>query len=143
MPVNFKILLPLLVLLLLKSAWRKGLPCLFLFFFFPGFSQSDSLAYGKIPIDANRWYQLNNVSNGMGELFDGNLYKNPIMGWGLVLSNWDAWYPVLNGERINIDKIRLYDWEGVFTDNPLIIYAVDDKWQRTEIARFTGQLYNT
>jgi endoglucanase len=143
MTENFKIHLSSLLQSFLKVTLKGGILFLFLFSHLNSFSQSDSLTYGKIPIDAKRWYQLNNVSNGLEELFDSNLYKNPNVGWSLVLSNWDAWYPVLNGEQINIDKIRLYDWEGVFTDKPLIIYAVDDKWQRVEIARFTGQAYNT
>ncbi len=121
---------------------KLRLVLLLLFFQFSLFAQNGGLVNGKIPIDYNRWYQLNNVSNDARGLFDGILNANVNFGYGLVLNNWDMYYPVLKGEIIQIDKIRMYDWEGVFTDQPVTIYAVDDKFQRTVIGRFTGPSYD-
>ncbi len=78
----------------------------------------------------------------MGPLFNGILKEKVEFGYGLMLSNWEAWYPVLSGEVIELDQIKMYDWEGVFTDKPTTIFVVDDKWQRTQIARFTGPRYD-
>lgn len=105
--------------------------------------QTDTLKHGKIPIDGSRWYQLNNVAAGMDQLFNGNLTASPNMGYGLVLSNWDAWYPVLSGEQINIDSLRFYDGQGTNATTPLTVYTVDSNWVRTSIGVFTGSQYNT
>jgi hypothetical protein len=104
--------------------------------------QTDFLKHGKIPIDGSRWYQLNNVSGGMGQLYDGILNVTPNMGYGLILSNWDAWYPVLAGEQINIDSLRFYDGQGTNATTPLTVYVVDSNWVRTPIGVFTGTQYN-
>lgn len=97
------------------------------------YSQND-LTYGKIPIDSSRWYQLNNTSNGLGQLFDNDLTKNAQTGYGKILANFDAWYPVLNGETISIDEIKFYDKYGTFTSQPLTISIITDTWQRKNIA---------
>lgn len=111
--------------------------------FFSIFSNAQNLTSGKIPIDISRWYQVNNTGAGtMAPLFNGILQENVGFGFGLMLSNWDAWYPVMPGEIIQIESIKMFDWEGVFTDKPATIYAIDDKWQRIQIAKFTGPRYN-
>ena len=101
-------------------------------------SQTSSI---KIPIDPTRWYQLNTTNKGINQLFDGILNQNPSPGHSLVLYNWDAWYPVLKGESIQIDKIRFYDFEGMDRKNPMTIYIIDDQWKRIPIARFAGINY--
>jgi hypothetical protein len=107
------------------------------------FAQTDSVIHGKIPIDASRWYQLNNVSNGLQQLFDGDLFTRPNTGWGKILNNYDAYYPVPDGMDITIDSIKLFDWEGVMTTYPANFYAITDtSWQRIHIATFTGERYN-
>jgi len=106
-------------------------------------AQTDSLIYGKIPIDPSRWYQLNNVSNGLQQLFDGDLFTRPNTGWGKILSNYDAYYPVPDGMDMTIDSIKLFDWEGVMTAYPANFFAITDtSWQRIHIATFTGERYN-
>lgn len=116
--------------------------CSLIFFHLSVASQTNGLVNGKIPIDPNRWYQLNTTTDGLEALFDGDLYKNPSSGWSLIFPNWDAWYPVLPGEIIQIDKIRFYDWEGTGANIPMTVFAVDDQWQRIPIARFTGPSYD-
>lgn len=107
------------------------------------FSNAQNLTSGKIPIDVARWYQVNNTGAGaMAPLFNGVLQEKIDFGFGLMLSNWDAYYPVLSGEVIQIESIKMFDWEGVFADKPTTIYAIDDKWQKTQIASFTGPRYN-
>ncbi|GAB4025314.1 carbohydrate-binding protein [Spirosoma gilvum] len=97
----------------------------------------------KITIDPKRWYQLNNVSNGLDGLFDGITDVNVETGWGKVLSNYDAYYPLLPGESMTIESVKFYDFTGNFTDNPLTLSIITDQWQRIPIATFTGDQYAT
>ena len=110
-----------------------------------GCSQSDVHNFhkpGKIPIDAKRWYQLNNTSKGLDELFNNNQYDKLNTGDGMVLKNYEAWYPILAGEKMTIDSMCMFDWEGQNEDHPMTIYAVLDDWTRVPVAVFTGLRYN-
>jgi hypothetical protein len=98
--------------------------------------------HGKIPIDGARWYQLNNTTHGLAELFDGREADKVNVGRGLVLANYDAYYPMEEGERMTIDSIKLFDWEGTTEDHPMRIYAILEDWSRVQIAIFTGEQYN-
>lgn len=98
---------------------------------------------GKIPIDPARWYQLNNAANGLDGLFDGNLSANVQTGYGKILKNFDAYYPLENGEQMTLESIKFYDGEGTNTDAPLTISIINEQWQRIPIATFTGSQYNT
>ncbi len=102
-----------------------------------------TLMHGKIPIDANRWYQLNNVSNGLQGLFDSVLDESVETGWGKILDQYDAYYPVMPGEQINIDSIKFYDGEGTNEDDPFTLYYIDSLWNRVQIATFVGSRYNS
>jgi hypothetical protein len=124
---------------------RKIINCFFFCFlaFFPFLSKSQTLVSGKIPIDSTRWYQLNNTpSNTMSGLTNGVLQENVNLGYGLMLSNWDIWYPVLTGEVIQLEQIKMYDWQGSNPTTPVTIYVIDDKWQKTQIGSFTGANYD-
>lgn len=110
--------------------------------FLPLFSISQNLVNGKIPIDTTRWYQTNNSQTTMGPFFDGILQQRVSFGYGLVLQNWDLIYPVLPGEIIQLEQIKMYDWEGVFKDQPSTIYIIDDKWQKIPIGSFYGPRYD-
>ncbi|GAB3342638.1 hypothetical protein GCM10027299_57630 [Larkinella ripae] len=96
----------------------------------------------KIPIEAKRWYQLNNVNNGLEGLFDGNLQAEVNTGYGKVLSNFDAYYPLLPGETMTIESIKFFDGPGTMADNPVTLSIITDQWQVIPIATFTGQEYN-
>lgn len=100
-------------------------------------------AGSKIPIDAKRWYQLTNVSNGLEGLFDGITNVNVETGYGKVVQNYDAYYPLLDGESMIIESLRFYDFTGIFSENPLTLSIITDQWQRIPIATFTGQYYAT
>ncbi len=100
-----------------------------------------TLVHGKIPIEPKRWYQLSNPSNGLQQLFDGVLTEWVFTGWSKVIYQYDSYYPVLPGETIQIDSIRMFDWQGVGTDNPTYLYAVDSSWNRKLIATFWGDRY--
>lgn len=102
-----------------------------------------SLTAAKIAIDPKRWYQLNNVSNGLEGLFDGNINVRVETGWGKILSNFDAYYPLLDGESMTIERIKFFDGEGSMQDNPMTVSIITDQWQRIPIATFTGSEYNT
>ena len=98
-------------------------------------------ASGKIPIDAKRWYQVNNTSNGLDALFDGKTDGQVNTGYNKLIANYDAYYPLLPGETMRIEGIRFYDAEGTNTDAPLTISIITDTWQRIPIARFVGDKY--
>ncbi|QHV95041.1 carbohydrate-binding protein [Spirosoma endbachense] len=106
-------------------------------------ASSNTPLSAKIPIDPKRWYQLNNVSNGLDGLFDGITDVNVETGYGKVLPNYDAYYPLLDGESMTLESIRFYDFTGIYTDNPMTLSVITDQWQRIPIATFTGQEYAT
>ncbi len=96
----------------------------------------------KIALDSSRWYQLNYTTGNLAKMFDGNPNSVAFTGWSKILGNYDAYYPLADGETMRLDSIRMYDKEGVFTSAPFTIYAIDSQWQRKEIARFNGATYN-
>ncbi|GAB2546075.1 T9SS type A sorting domain-containing protein [Spirosoma aerophilum] len=96
----------------------------------------------KIPIAPARWYQLNNVANGLEGLFDGKTDEKVQTGYGKVLRNFDAYYPLEQGEEVTIDGIRFYDGEGTNTDAIVTLSIVNDRWERITVATFTGSEYN-
>ncbi|MEA5140293.1 T9SS type A sorting domain-containing protein [Arcicella rigui] len=96
----------------------------------------------KIPIDAKRWYQLNHIKQGLGPLFDGSTETAVPTDWERLLLNFDAYYPLKEGEKIEIQSIRFYDGEGIETNTPFRLYGITDKWKRVYIATFTGERYN-
>ncbi len=96
----------------------------------------------KIPVDASRWYQVNNVSNGLGGLFDGRTDQAVNTGWGKILTNYDAYYPLNSGETMVIERVRFYDGPGTNADSPLTLSVITDDWKRVQIAQFTGTQYN-
>ncbi|GAB3771194.1 hypothetical protein GCM10028818_09710 [Spirosoma horti] len=96
----------------------------------------------KIPIDASRWYQLNNVSSGLGPLFDGKVTDDIQTGWGKVLSNYDAYYPLQTGESMAIKAIKFYDGNGSNSTAPMRLSIITRDWKRIELAQFQGLEYN-
>ncbi len=97
----------------------------------------------KIPVYAERWYQMANTSNGLEGLFDGNTKETVNTGWSRVLENYDAWYPIPEGEELIIKSIRFYDGKGTFKDKPMTLSVITDNWERIPVATFTGEKYNT
>jgi endoglucanase len=97
----------------------------------------------QIPIDTTRWYQLNNVSNGLGGLFDGNLTNTVNVGYGLLFPNFDAYYPVLPGEKINLTAIKFYNYQGGLGAYPLTVSVIDSTGKRTQIGTYNGGGYMT
>ncbi|MBE9460253.1 carbohydrate-binding protein [Dyadobacter subterraneus] len=96
----------------------------------------------KITIDPKRWYQLNNTARGFDGLFDGDTQTEVQLGWGLALSSWDAYYPLLDGEEITLESIKFFDFVGDFSANPMTLSVITDQWERIPVATFTGQEYN-
>jgi len=96
----------------------------------------------KIPIDGNRWYQLDNVSNGLQGLFDGDTITNINTGYGKLLTNFDAYYPVAADEAINVYAVKFFDGSGTLGSTPMTLYAIDDQGTKTLLGTFTGAQYN-
>jgi hypothetical protein len=101
-----------------------------------------SYADTKIPIQGSRWYQLNNVNKSIEGLFNNLTGDIVHTGYGKVLDNYDAYYPLLDGEKITIQRIRFFDGEGSFPDQPMTLSVITNDWRRVPIATFTGQQYN-
>ncbi|MFC0771475.1 T9SS type A sorting domain-containing protein [Terrimonas alba] len=100
----------------------------------------------KIPIDPERWYQVNNLdfrSKGLYGLFDGVISERVHTGYGKILSSYDSYYPLADGEEMTIDSIRFYDGANIYANTPMVLSIINDKWQRIPLARFSGELYNT
>jgi hypothetical protein len=109
--------------------------------FLSGWSQPTFTQINKIPIDPKRWYQLNNATNGLDQLFDKEVHTDIFTGDGKLIKYYESYYPILSGEIIEIDAIKLFDWKGV-SETPTIIYAIDGNWKRTPLATFTGNRYD-
>jgi endoglucanase len=96
----------------------------------------------KITLDPKRWYQLTNAANGLEGFFDGDTQVDVHTGWGKVINNYDAYYPLMDGEEITLESIKFFDFTGSTQDQPMIISVITDQWQRIPIATFTGDIYN-
>lgn len=96
---------------------------------------------GKIPIDASRWYQLTNAGNGIAALFDGSTSTTVTNNWGKVIGTYDSYYPLLPGEAISLQSIRLYDGDGSNPNDPFTLSVITSNWQRIPVATFTGGQY--
>ncbi len=97
----------------------------------------------KIILDPKRWYQLTNASSGLDALFDGNTQVSLQTGWGKVLSEYEAYYPLLDGEVITIESLKFFDMEGSTSSNPMVLSVITDQWQRIPVATFMGDSYNS
>ncbi|WP_210520369.1 PA14 domain-containing protein [Hymenobacter terricola] len=93
---------------------------------------------GRIPLDASRWYSLNNASNNIQGLFDGSTSTGVAMGWGKILDTYDAYYTLLPGEAISLESIRLYDSGSGNPSQPMTLSVLTNSWQRVAVATFTG-----
>lgn len=96
----------------------------------------------KIPIDPKRWYQLTNAANDLDGLFDGNTQENVLTGWGKVINNYEAYYPLKEGEQITLNGVKFFDFTGSAQDFPLVLSVITDQWERIPVATFTGEIYN-
>ncbi|MCC8409852.1 T9SS type A sorting domain-containing protein [Mucilaginibacter sp. UR6-1] len=99
-------------------------------------------SYVKLPLELSRWYQLNNVSDGLGGLFDGITETEVTTGWGKLFNNYDAYYPVPDGQRIDIAKIKFFNYTGALGDYPLTVSVIDSAGKRTAIGTYRGGYWN-
>lgn len=97
----------------------------------------------KITLDPKRWYQMNNVSNGLDALFDGITDVDVHTGYGKPLANYDSYYPLLEGESMTLQSIKFFDGPGNLEEYPLKIFIINDQWERIPVATFTGKSYGT
>lgn len=103
---------------------------------------SKKIINGKIPIDPKRWFQLTNASNGLDGLFDGDTLKIVQTGWYKILDNYDSYYPVEDGEEIDLASVRMYDGEGSTDTQPMTLSVITSQGQKINVAEFTGGQYN-
>lgn len=108
----------------------------------PANEQPDVSSIVKIPVDPTRWFQLNNVANGLEGLFDGKINERVETGWGKILNNYDAYYPLEEGEEISITDVKFYDGEGSLGNNPLTLSVLTADGFTIPLAVFNGSRYN-
>jgi hypothetical protein len=84
---------------------------------------------------------MSHTEAGIQELFDEKLSSTVSAGKKSIVSNYEIFYPLLNGETITIDQVRMYDGQGSITI-PFKIFIIDKNWNRKKIAEFTGSQYN-
>ena len=96
----------------------------------------------KIPITASRWYQLDNVSNGLDALTDGVTDVDVNTGWGKLISNYDAYYPVADGEVINLSKVKFFSYQGGL-DSSMTLSIINSLGRRIKVGTFRGFQYNS
>jgi endoglucanase len=109
----------------------------------PPITPIDTNQIVKIPIDTTRWFQLTNASGGLGGLFDGDLTTMVNTGWGKLITNYDAYYPVMPGEKIDLYSMRFYNYEGSLGPYPLTVSVIDSVGNRTLIGTYSGGGYMT
>ncbi|GAA4331455.1 hypothetical protein GCM10023149_37290 [Mucilaginibacter gynuensis] len=95
----------------------------------------------KIPIESDRWYQLNNVSDGLQGMFDGNTENEVYTGWGKIFNNYDAYYPVKENEKIDIYKLKFYNRTGGLGTFPLTVSVIDSTGKRSVVGIYKGGYY--
>ncbi len=95
-----------------------------------------------IPMEPKRWYQLTNVTSGLDGFFDGITQETVQTGWGKVIENYDAYYPLLPDEHMTLKGIKFFDLFGSNPDNPMTVSVITENWERIEIASFKGLVYN-
>ncbi|PWJ53367.1 putative secreted protein (Por secretion system target) [Dyadobacter jejuensis] len=96
----------------------------------------------KIAMDPTRWYQLTNASNGLEGFFDGNTQEDVLTGWGKVINDYEAYYPLLDDEQMTLKAIKFFDLSGSNPESPMTVSVITDSWERKEIASFKGLVYN-
>lgn len=91
----------------------------------------------KIPIDPSRFYMMNNVTGDLSGLFDGvtNTYIN--VGYGLLFNTFDCYYPVVQGEAIDLTAIKFFYHTGGLT-TPMLVSVIDNTGARTQIGSYSG-----
>ncbi|WP_031528602.1 carbohydrate-binding protein [Dyadobacter crusticola] len=97
----------------------------------------------KVTIDGKRWYQLTNATSSLEPLFDGNTQASVNTGWGKVINEYEAYYPLLEGEQMTLESIKFFDLEGSAANNPMTLSIINNNWERIEIASFKGYEYNS
>lgn len=97
----------------------------------------------KIPVDSTRWYILDNVSSGLGGLTNGITtdFVNP--GYGLLITNYNAYYPVLPGEKIDLYKLRFYCSQGSLGSYPMTVSVIDSTGASTVVGTYQGGVYQS
>jgi hypothetical protein len=103
---------------------------------------------GRIPISSKYWYQLNNTgdqatdSTGLQQLTDGITDKEVFMGWGKLLPNYDAYYEFKELSDVSISKVRFFDGQNSFVNQPFKLYAkASASAKPVLLATFTGDGY--
>jgi endoglucanase len=106
-------------------------------------------AKDKIPLHASYWYQLNTAGEqtttetGLRQLTDGITDKDVFMGWSKLLPTYDSYYEFKNLSKVCINKIRFYDGQNSFANQPFRLYAkASAAAPPILLATFTGETYN-
>ncbi len=97
----------------------------------------------KIPVDGSRWYQLNSASDGIAGMFDGDSTTAIKREYGKIFQNYDAYYPVMPGEQIDLYKVKFYSNNADLGNNPLTLSVITSDGKRVKVGTFQGGQYGT
>lgn len=95
----------------------------------------------KIPIDTSRWYTLTYAPGGIASLFDGVTNVKPNTISASFSPTYECIYPLNDGESVSISKIKMYDYQGIFSNGPAHLFAIKKNGQRVALGTFTGTRY--
>ncbi len=99
--------------------------------------------YVKIPVNGKRWYQLNSASDDLASMFDGNTATRVQPEYGKIFKNYDAYYPVLPGEKIDLYQVKFFSQNADLGEYPLTLSVITAEGARVKVATFTGGQYGT
>lgn len=94
----------------------------------------------KIPMEYQSFIKLFNHSQTFELLVDGDIETLAPNDWSVFVNPAMVTYEFRNATNVVIDNLRFYDVTGSFP-SPVIVYAVDEYWQRVQLASFTAGGY--
>lgn len=94
----------------------------------------------KIPLDYNNFVKLYNGSGSMELFVDGDTETKPPVDWSIFVNPSIMTYEFKGMKNVVINRCRFYDITGSLS-NPILVYAVDEYWQRVLIASFDAGDY--
>lgn len=94
----------------------------------------------KIPLDPRNFIKLYNGNGAMDLFVDGDTNTTPPVDWSIFVNPAVMTYEFNRLKDVVVNRLRFYDITGSFT-TPVLVYAVDEYWQRTLIATFLADSY--
>lgn len=94
----------------------------------------------KIPLDYRDFIKLYNGSSSLELFVDGDIDTKPPIDWSIFVNPTVITYEFKGMKDVVLNRCRFYDITGSL-GSPLLVYAVDEYWQRVLIASFDASDY--